>query len=978
MTADQVVMPSLLDAVAFRDPGRARSHLEHVGPELRLLLEDHVERMLQLSPDPDGSFAYLASFVERHPDVFQRLTASTTGLKYLIATFSYSRFLSEEVQQNPGWIEDLVQASDMFRLRLPHEFEQSLEDFLLEHSGSPLARTLALFRRKQLLRIVLRDVLEFAPLPEITEEISNLAGSTLHIMYRRIRAELIGRYGRPLSSAPDGSVRETEFSVIALGKLGGCELNYSSDIDLMFVYSDNGATEGPVQISNKEFYKKLANQLTELLSTYTPEGICYRVDLRLRPEGRYGEVCISLEGAKQYYSSRARDWELQMLIKARVVAGEPGPGRELLDFVEPRIYSTSTDFSSIEVVSEARERISEKQASRRGGQGPSGFDIKLTRGGIRDIEFLVQCLQRLHGGRDPWVRHGGTMLALSRLHDKQLLSESEYARLVDAYQFLRELEHRLQFLDDRQTHSLPSDPLELDLLARRMPAAELRPDASAEVLRAKLNDLLEEVTEIYERVIHAQKPMYYTAAIQATDEEAAVEPQFIQQTAPSNLIRFLDQKAPGLAALIARRTTGRSARNLEHFLERALSNTEWMNLLDSDPLVSGCLLDLFDHSAYFAEQFIRFPELLEELPEVARALEAKRDYSALAADLQEPPDLRRFFRREMARLQCGSVCLRVPIFDTLAATSDLADSVIGAAYRIALAQVLATRPPRTPGYDVRDQLMVISLGRLGQREFDLASDADLLFVIPDADSCEQIFWTRVAERAIDLITAYTGEGVMFAVDTRLRPNGREGALVQTVTAFWEYFEKSAEAWEGIAYMKARGVAGDPAAATVFLNQLQDVDWRRWGQSGRSRRDLRAMRARLEKEQGGSNPLKAGRGGYYDIDFALMYLRLKSAGVFYKVLNTPERIDIIERMGHLDRDDAAFLRDAAVFYRSLDHALRIFSGHAEGSLPNSEAKLEALTELVTRWTPARLHHRPLKIELSHIQAQTREIFERLFA
>jgi glutamate-ammonia-ligase adenylyltransferase len=970
-------MPSLLDAVAFRDPVRARSHLEHVGPELRHLMEDHVERMLQLSPDPDGSFAYLASFVERHPDVFQRLAATTARLKYLIATFSYSRFLAEEVLQNPGWMEELAQGSGMFRLRLPHEFEQSLESFLLEHSDAPLAHALALFRRKQLLRIVLRDVLEFAPLPEITEEISNLAGAILHIAYRRIRAELIARYGPPLSADPAGVTHETEFSVIALGKLGGCELNYSSDIDLMFLYSDNGATGGPVEISNKEFYKKLANQLTELLSTYTPEGVCYRVDLRLRPEGRYGEVCISFEGAKQYYNSRARDWELQMLIKARVVAGESGPGRDLLDFVEPRIYSTSTDFSSIEVVSEARERISEKQASRRGGQGPSGFDIKLTRGGIRDIEFLVQCLQRLHGGRDAWVRHGGTMLALSRLHDKQLLSESEYARLVDAYQFLRELEHRLQFLDDRQTHSLPSDPLELHLLARRMPSGELGPDASAESLRSRLNDLLEEVTEIYERVIHAQKPIYYTSAVQVRDEEAADEPQLIQQPGPSNLIRFLDQKAPGLAALIAMRNGGRSIRNLEHFLERALPNTEWMNLLDSDPMVAGFLLDVFDHSAYFADQFIRFPELLEELREVARGPGEKRDYSALAAGLQDPPELRRFFRREMARLQCASVCLCVPIFDTLAATSDLADSVIGAAYRIALTQVLETRPPRSLDYDVRDQLMVISLGRLGQREFDLASDADLLFVIPDADSREQVFWTRVAERAIDLITAYTGEGVMFAVDTRLRPNGREGALVQTVTAFREYFEKSAEAWEGIAYMKARGVAGNPAAVGLFLNQLQDADWRRWGQSGGSRRDLRAMRARLEKEQGGTNPLKAGRGGYYDIDFALMYLRLKSAGVFYKVLNTPERIDIIERMGHLDRDDAAFLHDAAVFYRSLDHALRIFSGHAEGSLPNSVTKLEALTELVSRWTPDRLHHRALKIELSQIQAQTREIFERLF-
>jgi len=968
-------MSTLLEAVTFRDPGRARNHFEQVAPELRTLVEDHLERMLQTSPDPDGAFDYLLSFAGRHPLTFRRLADSRAGLRYLIAIFSYSRFLSEEVLENPEWIAEAAQAPDLFRGRLPHELEQSLENFIESMGNCPLARALALFRRKQLLRIVLRDVMEFASLPEITEEISNLAGVILHAAYRRIRAELAARHGRPIAADPDGSKQETGFSVLALGKLGGCELNYSSDIDLMFVYSENGQTEGPAQVSNKEFYKKLANQLTELLSTYTPDGICYRIDLRLRPEGRYGEVCISLDGAKNYYASRARDWELQMLIKARVVAGEPGPGRQLLDYVEPQIYSTSTDFSAIEVVSEVRERISEKQMARRGGQGPSGFDIKLAPGGIRDIEFLVQCLQRLHGGRDPWVRHGGTMLALSRLHDKQLLSESEYSRLMDAYVFLRHLEHRLQFLDDRQTHSLPSSSLDVDLLARRMPASELGPDASEEKLLTRLNVLLEDVTEIYERVIHAQKPIYYTPAVLQPPSEPPADAAPVP--APSNLIRFLDQKAPGLASFLATRDLARSAKNLEYFLERALESDEWMRMLDSDPEVAAYLLDVFDHSAYFSEQFIRFPELIAAVRDVVHD-RAKCDYTALASGLTDASEMRRFFRSEMARLQFESVCRSAHVFETLAATSDLADAVIAAAYRLALQHVVATRPPRTPGYEVRDQLMVIALGRLGQREFDLASDADLIFAIPDGDSGEQLFWTRVAERAIDLLTAYTGEGVIFSIDTRLRPNGREGTLVQTATAFKEYFQHSAEAWEGIAYMKARAVAGDLGAATAFLNELQDVDWRRWGQSGRSRRDLKDMRARLEKEQGGSNPLKAGRGGYYDIDFLLMYLRLKSAGVFFKVLNTPERIDIIERMGHLEREDAAFLRDAAVFYRALDHALRVSSGHAEGTLPNSEPKLAALTELVARWTPAHVREQPLKVELARIQARTRNLFDRLFS
>jgi glutamate-ammonia-ligase adenylyltransferase len=203
------------------------------------------------------------------------------------------------------------------------------------------------------------------------------------------------------------------------------ELNYSSDIDLMFVYEGNGETAGPERITNKEFFKKVANQYTALLSTHTADGFCYRVDLRLRPDGRFGE---------------------------------PRPGRALLDSAEPRIYATSLDFSAVEAVSETRVRISEKLQARR---PESRFDIKLLPGGIRDIEFLVQCLQRLHGGREPWVRHGSTLFALFRLRDKDFLSGSEYARLVGAYQFLRNLEHRLQFDEDRQTHTLPTDPVEL-------------------------------------------------------------------------------------------------------------------------------------------------------------------------------------------------------------------------------------------------------------------------------------------------------------------------------------------------------------------------------------------------------------------------------------------------------------------------------------------------------------------------------------
>lgn len=961
-------MPTLPDTIPFRQPRRAQSELDAIGENLPPAVQRQIETSLISAADPDAALHYLFSLKQQKREMFEQLSTSPHLLQLLVAVFSYSRFLSEEILQNPQWIE---QIGDLQRSISTGEYRKRLTALLKRQpSKVPEALTLALFRRQQLLRILLRDVLGLCSLSETTEELSHLADAILDVSYKRIREELVTRHGLPRYVNEQGETRECGMSVIALGKLGGNELNYSSDIDLMFVYAGNGETDGANPISNKEFYKKVANQLTELLSTYTSEGLCYRVDLRLRPDGSLGEVCISLDGAKSYYQTRARDWELQMLIKARVAAGDPEPGRELLRTVEPQIYSTTLDFSAIEVVSVTRERISEKLSRRR--LHKDAFDIKLAPGGIRDIEFLVQCLQRLHGGQVPWVRHGGTMLALARLSDKDLLSAAEYARLLSAYRFLRNLEHRLQFAEDRQTHTMPTAPRDLDLLARKMPVAQLGSAPSGEKLLRELNANLEAVQEIYERVIHSQRPSYYTLP-PSSPAEAEAAP--VLEPVSSNLLRFLDQVAPTLASVVSRLELRRATGPFEHFLEKAIKNPAWLALLDTDGPVSRYTLEIFEHSPYFAEELIRVPELIEELDRLPSG--NANSYAESASQFDDISALRRFFRREMFRIQAASISLHVPVFETLEMTSDLADAAIASCYRMALDQVLAVQPPPA-AYEVRQQLMVVALGRLGMREFDLASDADLVFVLPDADQHQQLFWTRVAERLIDLITAYTGTGLMFAVDTRLRPNGSAGGLVQTEASQLDYFAKNAAAWEGLAYMKARAVAGDLERTTKFLNNLQQVDWRRYGQSGRSKKDLRQMRMRLEKEQGAGHPLKAGLGGFYDIDFSLLYLRLKSAGIFFRVLNTPARINIIEAMGHLDRPDAEFLRDAATFYRAVDHALRVYSGHTEGSLPNSEAQLAVLTALVHRWTPEHLNHQPLKIELAKIQNRTREIFDRLFS
>jgi [glutamine synthetase] adenylyltransferase / [glutamine synthetase]-adenylyl-L-tyrosine phosphorylase len=943
-------MPSPLDAI-------------RPGPGLSDRIAERIQASLAAVPDPERSLRYLNHLRQESPPAFERIVNSPNALQCAVHLFSHSRFLSEAAMQRPESILEVASSGSLYRALGMEGYEERLFEFLgKDHVGVPTAVELAQFRRRQLLRIALRDVLGVATLTDVTGELSSLADAMLDVSCARIRSGLAAVHGEP--RLPDGS--PCGFSVISLGKLGGQELNYSSDIDLMFLYGGNGETCGPAPISNKEFYKKLCNQYIALLSTYTSDGQCYRVDLRLRPDGTLGEIAISVEGAKAYYSQRARDWEKQMLIKARVSAGDPGPGAELLEFVEPLIYQSSLDFRAVEAVSETRQRISEKMASRRGTNG--GLDIKLTPGGIRDIEFLAQCLQRLHGGREPWVRHGGTALALFRLRDKGLLSGAEYPRLVSAYRFLRYLEHRLQMEEDRQTHTLPSDPDALEQLAARMPCDSSGSQLTAEALRAALDEHLAAVREIYERVVHAQKPMYYTPAggnLPPGAEESAPGEDAGPRAPSATLASLLDQRAPQLAELVASSGLHRGLERFEHFLEKAQTGSDVLERLNGDPTLAARALDIFEHSAYFADDLLRYPELLDEIGE---------PFQLEGGPLADGTELRRFYRRQMLRIQSASMLEAAPIFDTLAKTSVLADSVIGAAYRIALAEA---PPPANRFYTPTDQMMVVALGRLGMREFDLGSDADLVFVIPDGDSSEHVFWTGVATSMIQTLSAYTGEGLMFAVDTRLRPNGREGDLVQTEGAYKTYFASHAEAWEGITYMKSRAVVGNLERATEFLHELQVVDWRRYGQGLRSRQELAEMRARLEREQGPRNPLKAGVGGYYDIDFALMYLRLRGAGIFYRVLNTPERIDVIERMGHLEREDADFLREAAAFYRAVDHGQRVSTGHAEGSLPTSQAQLEVLTNLVNRWTPEHLHGSRLDATLREIRRRTREFFHRLF-
>ncbi len=679
-------MPWRLEELGFRNTSRARQDLSQL-QELPSKFLRHVITLIQNSPDPDQ---VLHGFVRLGADLpaFHSLLEQPSVLPFAAAIFGHSSFLSEAIIRHPEWLLDLAASPDLHRVLRACDYEERLKRYIGPDCGVPSPVAMASFRRREILRIVLRDVLLKASLTEVTEEISNLADAVLNVSLTAIRKSL-----RPESDhSSDGF-----FSVIALGKLGGTELNYSSDIDLMFIYDVDGS-HPDTHLTHREHFKKVSNRLTELLSTYTGEGLCYRVDLRLRPDGRYGEVCQSLRAACQYYETRARDWELQMLIKARVAAGDVQPGTALLNFVEPLIYSTTTDFTTVEAVSETRQRIHEKlQRSR-----VAGTDIKLARGGIRDIEFLVQCLQRLHGGQDPWVRHGGTVPALFRLRDKGFISSREYSRLFAAYEFLRTLEHRLQFFEDRQTHTLPQDPEQQRILALRMPGVHA--DSSEPgFLERRLEEHLEAVRGIYERVVRRKRDEYGALA--------ELPPQSPPQ-ANATVVRFFGSQLPRFSARLDAFRPARGENKLPHFLEGILGSPDLVQLLENNEGVAQSTLEFFEHSSYFADQLIRYPALLFEVAAACGDRQGRVGF-------QPPSDLvglRRFYREQMVRIQSDSLHRCGSVFKTLKRTSDLADHVISAAYRLAVAETLATNSPLPLSYTPGNQMMVIALGRLGMRE----------------------------------------------------------------------------------------------------------------------------------------------------------------------------------------------------------------------------------------------------------------------
>ncbi|HEX3353309.1 MAG TPA: hypothetical protein VHS34_10840 [Terriglobales bacterium] len=980
--------PDAATDVLFCDPEQARRNLQNAAARLSPALAAALPGLLADIPDPDGGLLLFDRLVAGSDEIVRLLDRHNFLAHYAVVVFGHSRFLGETLLQNADLLQSFLREKNLDRSFSREEFHESLARFRARSFDSDVALILARFKRREYVRIVLRDVLKIAPLSETTAEISALSDVLIEQALREADSILQRRYGTPQHLDALGRLVDTPFAILALGKLGGNELNYSSDVDLMYLYGD-GEEPPKAAISNREYFIRLAQHTTEILSRVTREGPVFRIDLRLRPQGGEGELAIRLSQALSYYAETAHDWERQALIKVRHSAGDAVLAREFIRGVQPHIYIAEVNFAAIKTALVAREKMHKR---RRAGsplqQADETIDVKIDRGGIRDIEFLVQCLQRVYGGGEPWLRSGGTLFSLQKLHDKGHISGKEFHQLTSAYEFLRHLEHRLQLREGQQTHRLPASAADCRVLQRAMEGyfpGEHRSGEPASGLASMVTRRMSAVAEIYRRIIFQQQTR---GRQQAPDADfklvSSLEPAAPDQTG-QQLLQRLSTDAPALHEVASRHDLSPTIRrNLHRFLSSAFTSSQrYASVLRYQEQASRALR-LFEASEYLSEILIRHPEEIATLAEAeqprprpgrARLFEAPavgktlgmlpaaRDpvFSYLGTSASPYGEklalLRQHFRHRAFTVGARDILELRGVYESFGDITAAADDVISAAFSIAGAP---------------DGLAVLAVGRLGSAEFELLSDADVLFVC--AEEADRVALTKCAERMMHALAAYTREGMVFPVDARLRPRGGEGELIITPSHLAAYFEHEAQPWEALTYAKLRFLAGSQSQGERALQSVQILFDRFAGEVGFAR-SVRDMRSKLEGSEAPENNFKFSPGAIYDIDFITGFLLIKH-GVPDKQGSLRDRLWRCAAAGVLTNSDAAALDHAAELLRTVEHFSRLVAGRAVKWLPPTEHGRQ-VTQKLTGQVLGREFPDGLESELLKAFGQVRTVFNRIF-
>ena len=831
-------------------------------------------------------------------DLLEAFPLGEVALLHLLAV---SNICADRLMRNPEILFWLQQRDVCAAGRGPRRMLAHLHDFAGDAVAAENFRLLRLWKGREMTRIALREVAEVAPLEETTAELSLLAEICVAQVLEHWNTEMRNRRGSP----------ETDFAVLGLGKLGGRELNHSSDIDVIFLYEKEG--DITANLNYHEWFNSLGNKIIKTFSSSSSDGSLFRIDLRLRPEGTAGPLVRSLESMENYYAGFGETWERLALIKARGIAGSKELAYEFLREHQPFIYPKSPTPDLLEEISAIKRRIERDIV----GHEDLERNVKLGVGGIREIEFIVQALQLVHGARNAFLQEQSTLKALSALAELDLLPRDETRSLDHAYRFLRRVEHRLQIEGEQQTHTVPEAPEPLRRLALSLgfPKPEHFLEALQEQMRGVRAIFLRVMSqpsagehkiqemEIFRDEAKATKSMEYLVQGPGAFHVAPRTRQIFRKLRPF-LIAWLRHTADPDATL------NQFVRFVEAYGLRSLL----FEILTANPRLLELIIKTFDASRYAGDLLIRRPQLLEEItigtrlddnPDVAGHL---RRLNALPPSAQNLDGVRTYRQTQWMRIVVRDV-LELATSDSIFAEQ----SALAEACLISIEQLL----------DQKNILTVIGLGKFGGGEITYGSDLDVLFIGENA---------KTAQNLMVAMGQPSAEGNISPLDARLRPDGEKGPLVCSLGAYESYYGNRAQLWELQALTRARGICGPLQAE--FEEMAQRL-WRGAGQRENLFPEIDGMLERIRRERGGGSDFlqfKAGTGGLIEAEFLVQALQMR-AGIWNQ--NWSDALAELVRQGALSDSEGASLKNAYAFLRRCESVLRRREDKSISTLPADE-------------------------------------------
>ncbi|QDP72255.1 bifunctional [glutamate--ammonia ligase]-adenylyl-L-tyrosine phosphorylase/[glutamate--ammonia-ligase] adenylyltransferase [Legionella israelensis] len=846
---------------------------------------------------------------------------------------------------------------------LQHALGRSAYQSMLSHISfdtpqPQYAKVLRLFRHKHLLRVYLRELAGIAVTEETLLSWSDCADALILHCLDYCQHQLKTRFGTPR----DSQGKTSHLLTLAMGKLGGRELNFSSDIDLIFAFSANGETDGKEQISNQQFYSRVIQLFVQCMQNISPEGFIFRVDLRLRPNGESGPLVSSLAAMETYYQEQGRDWERYAMVKARVIQQvDENACKTLYQIINPFVYRRYVDFSVIESLRSMKAMI-EREVK----LDPRLDDIKRGQGGIREVEFIIQSVQLIRGGRMPQLRQQNAMNALSILRKERLLDRAE--ALKQAYLFLRRLENVLQILNDQQIHCLPEEPIKKiqvayamhytnweDFFQRLQQYQRIISHSFQSVLKKmdvyedEKRLLTKQLANIWHGHIEQNMAVNWLASIGFKEPERCYQMihafrhsprcRRLTQTARIRLDRFMTLL---LTELSVYEETDKILLQVIQLLENIVTRSAYLALLTENPSVLKELLFWFAHSPFISSLLVSQPFLLEILLDQDKnwkPLSKKRLADLLKAQLahSNEPELKEEILRQF-KLTHWLLAARAEVYHREDAVrigrflSDVAEIIVGELFILACEQLSEKYPDIS---HIQSNFAIIAYGKSGSREMNYASDLDLVF-LHTAKSSEESLVTRLTQKILHMLMTRSQAGILYSVDTRLRPSGSAGLLVSHLDTFIDYQKTHAWTWEHQALVKARVLLGSSHFRRSF-NHLKKYVLSLPRDEKQLKKDILDMRAKINHFQRGDE-VKYAPGGLFDLEFLLQFLILRAAQPIFSRLTHPlSQMEKLYRLGILPEEQFKILNKA---YRSY-HAALHQSVIQEGKFELKQMRLDVL-------------------------------------